>query len=149
MARRAYEDIDVGEHHESRRRTVTRAEIVEFAEEFDPQPFHVDEAAGRESVFGGLVASGFHTLSLCSKLATEAFLSNVRMVGGRSFSNVEIFAAVRPDDELYTQVEVVEKSLPSSHPKYGHLELDVTGRNQDDDQVANLGLQPIVARRDR
>lgn len=149
MARRAFEDIDLGEQHESRRLNVTKAEIIAFAEEFDPQPFHVDEEAAKESVFGELVASGFHILSICSKLTTEAFLSDIRMVGGRSFGDIEIYAAVRPDDELYVRVEVVEKFLPESHPKYGHLEVHVTGMNQNDDTVAKLGLQPIVGRRDR
>lgn len=147
MAVRPFEEIDVGERHESRRRVVTREEIVEFAEQFDPQPFHVDEQASTDSVFGELVASGFHTLSLCAKLATEAFLSDIEMVGGRSFGDVDIHAAVRPGDELYVRAEVLEKSTPKAHPKYGHLEVEVVGLNQNDEMVVSFVLEPIVGRR--
>jgi len=93
-----FEDLDEGETFESGTHTVTKSEIVSFAEQFDPQPFHVDEAAAEDSMFGGLVASGLHTLSLATRLTVDDCLSEIANMGGSGMDELRWYTPVRPGD---------------------------------------------------
>jgi len=77
-----YEDVEVGTVVEHGATTMTRADIVSFATEFDPQPIHVDETAAAESMFDGLIASGWHTASVCMRLLVEGVLGSQAALGG-------------------------------------------------------------------
>lgn len=105
---RYFEDIEVGDVHEFGEHTVTREEILDFAERYDPQPFHVDEAAAEESMFGGLIASGWHTGSMCMRMLVDNYLSESACAGGRGIRELRWLQPVRPGDTLTCRLEVVE-----------------------------------------
>lgn len=141
-----FENIDVGMTTRAGSRTVTKEGIVDFAEQWDPQPFHVDGTAAAESMFGGLVASGLHTLSLCNVLATEALFGELAVLGGRGIDELRFHEPVRPGDTLRVRVEVTSMS-DTSHTDRGHAEIAVTGYNQADQSVITWRSLVLIKRR--
>ena len=116
-ARLCYDELAVGDRFESdRMATFSRESIVDFAAAYDPQPFHLDEAAGEASPFGGLVASGLHTFCVCSRLATEAFFGRIAFLGGRGVDDLRWHRPVRPGDSLSVDVVVAHKRPSESTP---------------------------------
>ncbi len=99
MARRYFEDLTEGEHLHCQPVIMTREAIIDFAERFDPQPFHIDENAANKSLFGGLVASSLHTLSACTRVIVEA-QRDVAILSGVGMDEVKMFNPVRPGDIL-------------------------------------------------
>jgi len=93
MAKKYFEDIAEGEHLNCRSISISKEDIVKFATEFDPQPFHVDEEAARASVFGGLVASSLHTLSVCTRTVVEA-QGDIAILSGVGMDAVKMFNPV-------------------------------------------------------
>ncbi len=101
---------------------LSRAEIVEFAGRYDAQPFHLDEEAGRASVFGGLVASGLHTLSAAvGHMIRSGLLAEVSQGGGAM--EVTWPAPLRPDERVAMRIEVVETRASASKPDLGITKL--------------------------
>lgn len=143
-----FEDIDVGQTYEHGERTVTRTEIIEFAERYDPQPFHVDETAARESMFGGLIASGWHTAAVCMRLLVDGVLSDWASMGARGVDEIRWLNPVRPGDTLSVHVAVVEKRPSESHPERGYVTSELTGINHDDEDVLSLIGHIMVERRE-
>lgn len=143
-----YEDIDVGEAYEAGERTLTRDDIVEFAEEYDPQPFHVDEAAAAESPMGGLIASGWQTAAICMRLLVEVMDDEEwASLGARGVDELRWIRPVRPGDTIHVELEVVEKRPSESNPAVGHVDSQLTGYNQDDEAVISwIGLGMIERR---
>ncbi|WP_224448943.1 MaoC family dehydratase [Haloprofundus salilacus] len=146
-ARQYYEDLDPDGLWELETATVTRDEIIEFAERYDPQPFHVDEDAARESMFDGLIASGLHTYCVCNRLATEAFFHQVAFLCGRGLADFRWHRPVRPGDTLSGWVELGEMRVSESDPQRGYVDVEITGVNQDDEVVISWTAQALVARR--
>jgi acyl dehydratase len=146
---RYFEDIEVGESYEHGTRTVTRDEIVEFAEQYDPQPFHVDEDAAEASVMGGLAASGWHTAAVCMRLLVEV-MDEADWVsqGARGVDALRWIQPVRPGDELSVEFEVVDKRLDDDRPALGEVDSRMTGYNQDGDAVITWVGLGLVKRRD-
>ena len=99
MVRRYFEDITDGEPLHCQKLIITCEDIIEFAKKFDPQPFHTDENAAKESIFGGLVASSLHTLSACTRVVVEA-QGDVAILSGVGMDEAKMFNPVRPDDIL-------------------------------------------------
>lgn len=143
---RYFEDFEIGETVEHGSYTVTEEEIVEFAEQYDPQPFHVDRAAAEESMFGGLIASGWHTASICQRMAIEG-RSDTASMGGRGVDDLRWHLPVFPGDTLSVTVEVLEKRPSESNPEMGHMDVEITGRNQDDDAVVSWTVLGMYERR--
>lgn len=142
-----YEDVAVGDTRTFGERTVTKEEIVEFAEQYDPQPFHVDEAAAAESMFGGLIASGWHTAAICMRLFVD-HMAEETWVGARGVDELRWIRPVRPGDTLSVDVEVVEKRPDESNPAIGRVHTRLTASNQRDEAVISwIGLG-MVRRRD-
>lgn len=141
----AYDDLAVGDTFEAGTETLTRAEIVSFADQWDPQPFHLDDAAGEASMFGELVASGLHTYCACNALATEAFFSRVDFRGGRGVDELRWHRPVIPGDELSVTVEVVDKSTTGSGR--GDVDTLVTGY-RGDERVVSWTVLGLVGRAD-
>jgi acyl dehydratase len=109
MARRYFEDFRVGEVLQLGSRTVSEADIIAFGREFDPQPFHIDPARAKESVFGGLVASGWHTASLFMRLLVDGFIDHVaESLGSPGVDKVEWLKPVRPGDTLSGRITIME-----------------------------------------
>ena len=143
-----YEDFTVGQTFTSRSERITRERIVAFGAEFDPQPQHLDEDAARGSMFGELVASGWHTASLTMRLQLEAVLGSIP--GGSMGAQVDKLAwqhPVRPGDDLRAKVEVLDMRLSRSRPDRGLLTLRTTTLNQHDEAVQVMSAALLVPRR--
>jgi acyl dehydratase len=140
------EDLHVGQRFESPRHLVTTEDIKRFAAEFDPQPFHLDEAAAERSLFGGLVASGWHTGALTMRMLVE---------GGAPIAEGVIGAGVEvswprptyPGDELQVVSEVMEIIPSRSKPERGIVIVRSQTRNQRGEVVLALTSKLVVPRR--
>ncbi|ADB62674.1 MaoC domain protein dehydratase (plasmid) [Haloterrigena turkmenica DSM 5511] len=142
-----YEDLEPGATRTCGSRTLTRDEIVEFAERFDPQPFHVDEAAAQRSIFGGIVASGLHTMCASMRLYTDDFLDDIALVAGRGLDEVRFPNAVYPGDTLSVRIEGLEKSPSPSDPSWGEADVSLTTVTRDGETVLSLSNVFVVERR--
>jgi acyl dehydratase len=103
-----WEDLLPGSVRDLGTVTVSAEEIKEFAEQYDPQPFHVDEGAGRRSIFGNLCASGWHTCALAMKLTVENFLNESSSMGSPGLENLRWLKPVYPGDTLRLQYTITE-----------------------------------------
>lgn len=103
-----FEDMTEGDVREFGEYTMTREEILEFANQYDPQPFHTDEEAAKESQFGGLIASGWHTASACMRMLVDNHLSESASAGARGIRELKWIRPVRPGDTLTCESEVIE-----------------------------------------
>lgn len=143
-----YEDIEVGDTREYGEYEVTKAEILEFAEQYDPQPFHTDEEAAAESAFGELVASGWHTASICMRLLVEGPLHDQASMGARGVDELRWREPVRPGDTLSIRTEIVDKRVSESDPRRGYVDSRLEGVNQDDEVVISWIAHGMIARRE-
>jgi len=145
--RLTYGDITVGDRFEADRTvTLSREAIVEFAAEYDPQPFHLDEAAGEPTPFGGLVASGIHSFCVCSRLSTEAFFGKIQFLGGRGVDSLRWHRPVRPGDTLSVDVVVANKRVSESDPERGYVDADVIGSDADGNEVISWRVLGMIRR---
>ncbi|MGQ0665374.1 MAG: MaoC family dehydratase [Pseudomonadota bacterium] len=142
-----FEDFRPGQKFESGGITLTEAEIIDFALRYDPQPFHIDVEAAKASHFGGLIASGFHTLALAYRMLYQTgFLASAHL-GGPGLDDVRWLRPARPGDTLRTVAEVTDVKPSSSKPDRGALKLAVTARNQRGESVLSATFLIIVGRR--
>lgn len=113
------EDFAAGQVRESPPRTLTKDEIIAFARQYDPQPFHVDEAAAAQSVFGGLIASGWQTLGIMMRLMWDTFLKDTASLGSPGSDEIRWLMPVRPGDTLRARFTIVEVVPSRSKPDRG------------------------------
>ena len=145
---RYYEDLEAGDTYALEGRyEVDREEITAFAEQYDPQPFHLEEAAAADSVFGGLIASGWHTAAMCMRLVVDDFLDPETSMGASGVENLEWIEPVRPGDTLRVEIEVLETRPSESRPEIGHVRMKLTGYTQHDDAVIEWVSDGMVRRR--
>jgi acyl dehydratase len=139
------DDLSVGQCFTSRTRTIDAEQIVAFAKEFDPQPFHVDAAAAVKTFFVGLAASGWHTAALTMSLIVES----VPIAGGVIGANAEISwkKPVRAEDDLHVVSEVVQITPSRSKPGQGIVLLRSETRSSDDEVVQVLTSTLVVPRK--
>ena len=149
MTQRYLEDFAVGQTFGSGRLVVDAERIKRFAAEFDPQPFHLDEGAAERSVFRGLVASGWHTVSATMRLLVESELQPAGGIIGASFDHLRWSRPVRPGDELHVESEVVGVRPSTSRPERGWIKLRSVTRNQHGEAVLELVGNLLVPRRER
>jgi acyl dehydratase len=136
-----YEDIDVGTVQDLGSTSVSREEIKEFAERYDPQPFHLDEAAAEETIFDGLIASGWQTAGLVMRLLVDEHLNDYASMGARGVDDLRWRKPVRPGDTLTAELEFLEKRPSESNPRIGHAESRISARNERDEEVISwIGL---------
>lgn len=126
---RYFEDFEPGQLHETRGYTVTREEIISFAEKFDPQPFHLDEAAGKATHFGGLVASGWHTAGIAHRLFVEA-MRDTAGLGSPGVDELRWKEPVRPGDTLTLHTRVLEATPSRSRAERGSVKWQFELKNQ-------------------
>jgi len=128
----SFEDFYPGQIFNSERSyRVTAKEIISFGENYDPQPFHIDEAAGKVSFFSGLCASGWLTAAIVMRLRVES----IKVVGGMIGAGVEEMRwthPVRPDDSIRTQAEILQVRHSANRPDYGVIRSRTTVFNQND-----------------
>ena len=147
MTRRYLEDFAVGQTFGSGRLRVEKERIKSFAAEFDPQPFHLDEAAARDSLFRGLAASGWHTAALTMRLLVESELKPAGGIVGAGFDEFRWPRPVRPGDELHLESKVLEVRPSKSRPDQGLVKLRTTTLNQDGEAVQISVGNLVVPRR--
>ena len=126
-----FEDFVPGSVRTSGTVLVTEEEIIEFAKRYDPQVFHTDPVAARDSIYGGLVASGWHTAAMAMRLIVENYLSGVASVGSPGVDEVRWLQPVRPGDRLSVRVTVLEARRSESKPDRGIVRSLVEVLNQD------------------
>ena len=126
-----FEDFVPGSVRTSGTVLVTEEEIIEFAKRYDPQVFHTDPVAARDSIYGGLVASGWHTAAMAMRLIVENYLSGVASVGSPGVDEVRWLKPVRPGDKLSVRVTVLEARRSESKPDRGIVRSLVEVLNQD------------------
>ena len=119
MTDRYFEDYVPGTTSEHGPIAVTETEVVEFAQRFDPQPFHVDAAAAATGPFGGLIASGWHTCALMMRLLAQEYLSPASSLGSPGIDELRWLRPVRPGDQLTLRATVEEARLSRSKPDRG------------------------------
>ena len=142
IAERYLEDFAAGQTFNSGRTRVTAEEIQAFAAKFDPQPFHLNEAAAEQSFFRGLAASGWHTAAITMRLLVESDLKPAGGVIGAGFDEFRWPRPVRPGDELHIECEVLEVRPSRSLTNSGFIKFRTTTLNQHNEpvqiQIGNL-----------
>lgn len=141
-----FEDVSVGEIVTAGPYHVTRDEMVAFAQKWDPFPFHVDEAAGRESIYGGVIASGEYTMCVKQALIHELG-PNDALIGSMGYDELRYLGPVRPSDDLTLSMECIEKRESRSNPDRGIVKYRVTLTNQDDRLVLSYIDIVLLAKR--
>jgi acyl dehydratase len=119
---RYFEDFKPGEQLPFGPYEVTRAEIVAFAAEFDPQPFHLDEAAAAGTMLGGLAASGWHTCAMFMRMIFDGFISDSACMGSPGVDSLKWMRPVRPGDVLSGRSTVLETRASKSRPDRGFVQ---------------------------
>ena len=147
MTERYLDDFTVGQTFGSGTLRVDANRIKAFAAEFDPQPFHLDEAAAQDSVFRGLAASGWHTAALTMRLLVHSELRPAGGIVGGGFDEFRWPRPVRPGDELHLESEILEVRPSKSRPEQGLLKVRTTTFNQNSEPVQILIANLVVLRR--
>jgi acyl dehydratase len=144
---RYLEDFEPGQRFGSGRLSVQSERIKSFAAEFDPQPFHLDEATARQTFFKGLAASGWHTAALTMRLLVDSEFKPAGGVIGAGFEEMRWPRPVRAGDELRVESEVLEVRPSKSRPDQGLIKVRTTTLNQHDEPVQVFVANLIVLRR--
>ena len=142
-----WEDFPAGQVREFGAMTVRHEDIVEFAERFDPQPFHLDDGAARSTPFGGLIASGWHTCALAMRMMCDAYLLDAASMGSPGLDSLRWPAPVRPDDTLRMRLTVLAARPMQSKPHIGLIESRWEVFNQHDQLVLDMRGWGMFARR--
>jgi acyl dehydratase len=141
------EDFAVGQVFNTGRLRIDKEQIFAFARQFDPQPFHLDEDAARNSPFQGLAASGWHTAALTMRLMVDGEFKPAGGILGVGFDELSWPRAVRPGDELRAQSEILELRPSKSRPDRGLIRVRTTTLNQNDEAVMMFTGNLLVPKR--
>jgi acyl dehydratase len=147
MRGRFFEDFAVGEQFSTGSVTVTPAMITDFAQTYDPQPFHIDAEAARDSIYGGLIASGFHTLALGFRLIWDTGRLEGTSLGSPGLDELRWLKPVRPGDTLHVEYEVTEVRPSRSKPDRGIVRFTYRYINQAGDAVLSMSAMQLLRRR--
>jgi len=145
---RYFEDFKKGERFISGGMTLTEAGIIEFARQWDPQPFHIDTEFARKWQYGGLIASGLHTMCVTLKLWLELGVLKACSLGSPGLGETQFPRPVRPGDTLRIVVEVLEVRASQSRPGQGFVKARITTLNQKDEPVQIFTCNLLVFSRD-
>jgi acyl dehydratase len=146
--RRHYEDLAVGETVTLGTTKVTRDMIISFATEYDPFPFHLDEAAAKASLLGGLAASGWQTAALSLRLLVDAFLGKIASMGSFGFTELKWKQPLMVGDSITGTATITAMRRSKSHHDRGILVIGFDIRNQKGEQVMTMNLTNLVEVRD-
>jgi acyl dehydratase len=133
-----WEDFRVGDSTEMGRHTFTEEEILSFGRRFDPQPFHVDPAAAGATVFGGLIASGWHTCAVGMRLMVESYLHRTKSLGSPGIDSIRWLKPVRPGDTLVYRRTVVESRASTTRREVGLVKHRWDAVNQSGELVLTM-----------
>ncbi len=146
---RFFEDYEAGRVYEFGTITVREQDIVDFARQFDPQDFHVDPVKAARHAFGGIVASGWHTVSLAMRLYVDHYLSQVASLGSPGVDEVRWPNPLRPGDTLRIRVTILETRPSRSKPDRGMVRAHVEAINQKDEPVLSMIVISLLGRRQK
>jgi len=146
---RYFEDYQVGRIERAGSYQVTREEVIEFASRYDPQPFHLNDAAAEASpIFGRLAASGWHTCAMTMRMLTDAWMEDGHFsLGGNAVDELRWMKPVYPGDTLSVEAEVLKTSVPRSRPDMGFVTFQLTVSNQADEPVMTMKVTNMQPRR--
>ncbi len=144
---RYFEDFAPGQVLELGSRTISRESMLAFAREFDPQPFHVDEEAAKRSIYGGLLASGWHTCSLWMRILCDGLLTDTASLGSPGIDELRWLKPVRPGDTLSVRMTVLEAIASRSKPDRGLIRSLTEMRNQHGEVVLTARGLSLFGRR--
>lgn len=142
-----FEDLDEEEHRELGEYTVPKDEMMRFARRYDPQPIHIDEAAAKKSIFGGIIASGWYTAGICMRLLVKGFLNDTASMGARGLETLSWPRPVRPGDTLTVENEILETRPSERRDDRGYIRNRTRGYNQDGDEAISWTATNVIARR--
>lgn len=135
------QEIDLGARH------VTEDEIIAFAGQFDPQPFHVDRAAAADSIYGGVIASGWHTCAMMMRMVVDGLMARSSSMGSPGLDGVRWLAPVRAGDTLQVSYHTVQVKPSSSKPDRGVVWSKWVASNQRGETVCTVEGMGMFARR--
>lgn len=141
----AFEDFTPGRSFPLGPITVTADEIIEFAMEFDPQPMHLSEEAGKASILGGLAASGWHTCGMLMRMTVDSYMKDAPSQAGLGVDFVEWKKPVLADDTLSGTSTVVEQRVSRSRPDMGVIKLRHELQNQRGETVCVAEVNAMLA----
>jgi acyl dehydratase len=142
-----WEDFEVGSRIEMGRHTFSEAEIIDFARRFDPQPFHVDPLAAKDSFFGGLIASGWHTCCVGMRLTVDSHVNDSRSLGSPGLDNIRWLKPVRAGDTITYSRVVLESRASASRKEVGLVKSRWEAVNQDGEPVMTMEGWGMFGRR--
>ena len=146
MSQRYFEDLKAGDRFKSGTYKVTEEQIVSFGREFDPQPFHLDPAVARQTMFKGLIASGWHTAAITMRLFVQT-LNFAEGAIGLGVDELRWPNAVRPGDVLQVETEIVDLRESRSKPSHGIVRIRNVTTNQRGEVVQTMFASALVLRR--
>lgn len=141
---RYFEDYVAEAVHEFGTITVEEADVIAFAQRFDPQIFHVDPEAAKQTMFGGLIASGWHTAGMMMRLLVDHYLSSVASLGSPGIDELRWTKPVRPGDQLSIRVTVLETKRSRSKPDRGVIRSLVEVMNQQREVVMTINAMNLM-----
>src|SRR5712692_1868700 len=146
MSQRYFEDLKAGDRFKSGTYKVTEEQIVSFAREFDPQPFHLDSVVARQTMFKGLIASGWHSAAITMRLFVQT-LNFAEGAIGLGVDELRWPNAVRPGDVLQVETEIVDLRESRSKPTHGVVRLRNVTTNQRGEIVQTMMASALASRR--
>ena len=141
-----FEDFVVGESVEIGRHTMTESEILDFANRFDPQSFHIDPEGAKSTIYGGLIASGWHTCAVAMRVMVDAYLRQAASLGSPGMEEIRWLKPVRPGDTLRI-LRTIEEARPTSKPDRGLVLTRWDVHNQRGEQVMMMRGYGLFGRR--
>ena len=142
-----WEDFKVGEAVAMGTHTFVEEEMIEFARKFDPQPFHIDPVAAKDSYFGGLIASGWHTCAVAMRLLCDNYINRSASLGSPGIENVRWLVPVRAGDALSYRRVVLETRASRSRPDVGLVKSRTEAVNQKGETVLTFEGWGMFGRR--
>jgi acyl dehydratase len=143
-----WEDFKVGDAAPLGERVVDKDEVIAFGKAYDPQPFHIDEDAAKESVFGGLIASGWHTVGMVMRMTVDSYLRDSASLGSPGVDSVRWLKPVRPGDTIRATRKVLETRVSKSRPDMGVVKTRWEVFNQDGELIMTMEGYGMFQRRD-
>jgi acyl dehydratase len=142
-----FEDFTPGRVFEHGPRLLPREEMIAFAAEFDPQPLHLDEAAARQTMLGGLAASGWYACCILMSMCVEAFVGNSRSMGAPGVDEVRWLLPIRPGDDVWLRATVLDTRVSKSRPDMGFVRFEFELLDAKRQRVMSLTTSLMLGRR--
>tara|TARA_B100000686_G_scaffold293233_1_gene322586 strand:+ start:1363 stop:1818 length:456 start_codon:yes stop_codon:yes gene_type:complete len=142
-----FEDLNKGDNYTLGPIFVSKKEILEFANKYDPQAFHIDEEKAKESLFGGLCASGWHTCSLYMKMLCDSFIKNLASLGSPGMNEIRWIKPLFPNQNITGKVTIISKTPSRSKPNIGSIITNSEVYNNKKEIIMTLQSISIVKKR--